>query len=98
MAISASLLPPIVNSGINLAYYFVRLSYPNATTPPAHDFLVISGYSFLLAFLNIVIIYLVAVIFFKVSRTSLTFLNIDQGSGAYPRKGAVLERQPAQNT
>jgi uncharacterized membrane protein len=66
VAISASLLPPIVNSGLNLGYFLVRLNYPNSSTPPAHDFAVIAGYSLLISFVNILFIYLFAVLMFKV--------------------------------
>lgn len=66
VAISASLLPPIVNSGLNIGYFFVRLATPNANTPDPSAFAIIAGNSFIIALLNISIIYIVAIFFFKV--------------------------------
>ena len=76
VAISAALLPPVVNSGLNLGYSFVRLyHYTNASTPEAIEFAIIAGYSWAIAVVNIVLIYLFAVLLLKVCRLVHCYLT-----------------------
>ena len=64
MAIAASLLPPIINSGMCLG--FALAGAPRFPNYHQRDFLVISGYSLCLFLLNVVCIYSVAQLFFRI--------------------------------
>eukprot|EP01121_Diplochlamys_sp_Union-15-3_P010971 TRINITY_DN3143_c0_g1_i2.p1 TRINITY_DN3143_c0_g1~~TRINITY_DN3143_c0_g1_i2.p1 ORF type:complete len:233 (-),score=45.61 TRINITY_DN3143_c0_g1_i2:37-657(-) len=76
IAISASLLPPVVNSGINLVYgvmaMFMHFDEGNAGSPrtkeKGKEWLQISMYAFILFAINFVLIYVTALIMFKIKR------------------------------
>ena len=56
VAISASLLPPAVNTGMCIAYYFISLDDPELSTEELGE---IGGISFLLTLINIIIMEMV---------------------------------------
>lgn len=62
VAIAASLLPPVVNTGMCLAFCMVARSYPGAHDPV--EFARIAGISFVLFLLNVAVIYGVAIAVF----------------------------------
>ena len=63
VAISASLLPPAVNTGMCIAYYFISLDDPELSTEELGE---IGGISFLLTLINIIIIVCMALLIFKI--------------------------------
>eukprot|EP00028_Trichosphaerium_sp_Am-I-7-wt_P007716 CAMPEP_0168514182 /NCGR_PEP_ID=MMETSP0405-20121227/3947_1 /TAXON_ID=498012 /ORGANISM="Trichosphaerium sp, Strain Am-I-7 wt" /LENGTH=322 /DNA_ID=CAMNT_0008533239 /DNA_START=77 /DNA_END=1045 /DNA_ORIENTATION=- len=75
IAISAALLPPVVNSGMNLAYglmaYWLDIDHVSGgqkSRRMAKEWLMIAMYSFILFLLNWVCIYLAALLFFKIKQ------------------------------
>ncbi len=69
VAIAASLMPPAVNSGMNLIFALVGpLLFGGLVSTPLH--LGISGYSFLLVLINIVFINIVAMFVFKLKQVA----------------------------
>eukprot|EP01130_Rhizamoeba_saxonica_P017732 TRINITY_DN8661_c0_g1_i1.p1 TRINITY_DN8661_c0_g1~~TRINITY_DN8661_c0_g1_i1.p1 ORF type:complete len:367 (+),score=59.79 TRINITY_DN8661_c0_g1_i1:23-1123(+) len=68
VAISAALLPPIVNSGMNFVYAFVG-GYWNAGVDRNYH-LIISGFSFTLLVVNIVCIFIAGIVTLKLKQIS----------------------------
>ena len=64
VAISASLLPPAVNAGLNWAYAIVGPSWSSSHVDTAH-FAEIGGYSLALTAINVLLIYVSALAMFK---------------------------------
>lgn len=68
VAISAALLPPLVNSGQLLA--FAALSYVSLDIDSGYsseELVIMGGYSFVLTMINILCIFVMALLMFKVS-------------------------------
>mmetsp|Transcript_850 Transcript_850/g.1993 ORF Transcript_850/g.1993 Transcript_850/m.1993 type:complete len:414 (-) Transcript_850:368-1609(-) len=69
VAISAALLPPVVNSGMNLSYGILkRFAFNNELD--GNQAMIISGYSFALFLLNVLLIFCVAMVFFRLKGIS----------------------------
>jgi hypothetical protein len=71
VAVSAALLPPVVNSGMNAAYGVMGALFPwtpAGSTGSYTKWLSVAMFSFILFLINLVLIYVTALIFFKIKR------------------------------
>jgi uncharacterized hydrophobic protein (TIGR00271 family) len=73
VAIAAALLPPIVNSAMNIAFGLVLVMSNDSTSVgdqvyAGNDLIDIGGYSFALYIINWVLIYVVGILFFKLKQ------------------------------
>lgn len=70
VAVSAALLPPVVNSGMNAAYGVMGLLFPwtPAGATQSSRWISVAMFSFILFLINLVLIYVTALFFFKLKR------------------------------
>eukprot|EP01122_Echinamoeba_exundans_P009346 TRINITY_DN327_c0_g1_i1.p1 TRINITY_DN327_c0_g1~~TRINITY_DN327_c0_g1_i1.p1 ORF type:complete len:383 (-),score=53.01 TRINITY_DN327_c0_g1_i1:264-1412(-) len=70
VAVSAALLPPVVNAGMNVAYGVMGILFPwtPAGSSSSTKWLSVAMFSFILFLINLVLIYVTALVFFKIKR------------------------------
>jgi uncharacterized hydrophobic protein (TIGR00341 family) len=68
IAISAALLPPVVNSGMNVTYGLLALFVDDIPAKNGWIWLSVAMYSFLLFVVNLVFIYITGIVFFKIKK------------------------------